>query len=136
MNYDTFTTFAFSATAATERAFKKTFTLGNAIALAVFVFELACDAYESGQIVRRWYEVARRYSEAFYIVASRRLAPVVVPMVKEAIAYPFGVDRCWSAERLPVTLAANSAWWADVAEDYRSIGRTIHALVEIHLMGA
>ena len=144
LTYDNFTTFSFSTSATAERIARKVFTVGNAIALAVFLFELACDAYESGQIMRSWYESARNWwtlkgsprTQALYNVTARRLSPVVAPLVQEAIAYPFGVDRWWSAERFPVTLAANAAWWSEVVSDYQRIGQAAHSLIEAHLMGA
>ena len=144
LTYDNFTTFSFSTSATAERIARKVFTAGNVIALTIFVFELACDAYESGQIMRGWYESARSWwtlkgsprTQALYNVVARRLSPVVAPLVQQAIAYPTSPARWWSAERLPVTLAANAAWWSEVVADYQRIGQAVHRLIEGHLMGA
>jgi hypothetical protein len=117
MNYSTI----FATSAAAERFFQKVFSVQTAIALSVFVFELARDAYESGQMVRGWCEISRAWYAANREAIACEFAPCVDAGVA-AIAWVFGGERCWSAERLPVTLVANAEFWSEIKADYLEMG--------------
>lgn len=130
MNYNT----VFSATRSLERFVSKIFSVHTAVAIAVFIFELACDAYESGQIVRRWYESAREFYYANHETIIAEFEPCV-QVVKAATAWAFGVDRMWSAQNLPATIVAASATFADAQAAYKRVGTQTAVLIDTYLMG-
>ena len=57
-------------------------------------------AYESGQIVRGWCD---------HVDYAHEFAPCL-QVIKSIISWVFGVDRMWSAQNLPVTVATNKAF--------------------------
>ena len=126
MNYSTI----FSISAAAERLSVRAFYLSVwAIALTSLGFVNGCkNSYELGRDLRDWWEASGRDW------AIAELAPCVA-VVEAVIAWGFGVERCWSAQQLPVTLAANAQFWAEVAGEYRAMGDRLVWVVDNYLMG-
>jgi hypothetical protein len=87
-----------------------------AIALTALAFVNGCvNSYQLGRDARDWWEATGR----------TWCAAEVAPCVEVAIAadaWIFGVDRCWSAQSLPITLAANTTFWSEVKTDYLALG--------------
>ena len=126
MNYSSI----FSISAAAERLTVRALGFSIwAIALTALGFVNGCkNSYELGRDLRAWWEQSGRDW------ALAELAPCVA-VVEAVIAWAFGVERCWSAQQLPITLAANAAWWAEVAGEYRATAGRIVGFVDNYLMG-
>jgi hypothetical protein len=105
----------------------------NFFSTLIFVFELGCDAHESGLIARRWYEAAR----AWWLNGGRdwavaEIAPCVA-VIKAITAWTFGVDRPWSAQSLPSTIALIEAEVSEIfgtGRQYKAIAFTAAARID------
>jgi hypothetical protein len=103
MNYSTI----FATSAAAERFAVRAFGFSVwAIALTALAFINGCaNSLELGRDARAWWDATGR----------DWCAAEVAPWV-------FSIERCWSDQNLPATLAANTTFWAEVKADCFFLG--------------
>jgi hypothetical protein len=116
MNYNNI----FAPAAAAQRITLRVFSIENAIALFVFLFELGCDAYESGTIVRAWWiehEVTHRITMtiAIAVVMSVNVMLNIIealPAFRAAFSHAIAefVEAYRPAARFARTVPARADW--------------------------
>lgn len=100
-----------------------------AIALTTLAFINGCrNSYELGRDLRAWWE------QSGHDWALAEIEPCI-DTVKAVVAWLFGVERFWSVQQLPITLAANAKFWDEVCNDYKAVGDRLVSVVDTYLMG-
>jgi hypothetical protein len=87
-----------------------------AISLTALAFANGCvNSCQLGRGARAWWDATGRDW------CAAEIEPCIATL-SAATAWAFGVERCWSVQNMPITLAANARFCAEIKADYLAAG--------------